>query len=96
MTKDIVEILDDWFDSRLTEIHTIIPGKIVEYYGHRERKAKVKPLVKLRTVNDSIVEIGEIENVPIVFTGSSDCNILYPLKKDDGVLLLFSDCHVGY
>jgi hypothetical protein len=95
MTKDTVEIFNDWLESKLTNIHTIIPGKIVEYSGHAERKAKVKPLVKVRTINNEVVEIEEIENTPVIFPSTAEFSFLFPLKKDDGVLLLFSEAGIG-
>ena len=63
--ENIVDILDEWLASKLERVHTCLPGKIESYEGHDERKATVKPLVKLRTVQGSILEIPPIENVPV-------------------------------
>ena len=95
MRKDFVDIMNDWFDSRMDDIHTIIPGTIEKYEGHKERKATVKPLVKLRTNKELIIGIDPIENVPVIFPSTKTFNLLYPLKKGDGVLLLFSEVRIG-
>lgn len=95
MREGIVEVFNQWFDSKLTQMHTVIPGRIVQYYGHSERKAKVQPAIKLRTQRNQEITLEPIDDVPVIFPGSSNFNILYPLKKDDGILLLFSEASIG-
>jgi len=95
MKENIVDIMDMWLDGRLDDLHTIIPGEIVEYSGHKERNAKVQPLIKIRTSLNKVVQIDPIENVPVMFPSSSAFNMLYPLKKGDGVLLVFSESSIG-
>jgi hypothetical protein len=89
------EMLEKWLANKLDNIHTCIPAEIEEYYGHEERKAKVKPLIKLRLSSNKLVEIPPIDDVPVVFGGSKTFNMLYPLKKGDGVLLVFSEASLG-
>lgn len=93
--RSLVDVLDFWLDNRLRNIHTILPGKIEQYYGHTERKAKVKPLVKLKTNNNKDIAIDPIDNVPVIFPSNSSFNFLYPLSRGDGVLLLFSESPIG-
>jgi len=94
MTKDTVQLLDEWFDAKMFNIHTVLPGEIATYDASK-RKAEVKPLIKLKMFNDDNLEIKNISNVPVMFQGNSDFSITYPLKKGDGVLLLFSECGLG-
>ena len=94
MTKDPSQIFDEWLNIKLTDIHTIMPGQI-ESYDEQKRKAEVKPLIKVKMFNNADVEIKNISNVPVIFPGSNDFNILFPLKKGDGVLLLFAESGIG-
>lgn len=93
--EDIVYVLDAFLDSRLRNVHTMIPGKIEKYYGHATRKARVKPLVKLRTVKGDILTIPPIDDVPVIFPGSAKCQFLFPLKRGDGVEIRFSEEGIG-
>jgi hypothetical protein len=95
MIEGTVDILDKWLYSRLSDVNTMVPGTIVQYYGHTERKAKVKPMIRKQTVNDYKIDLPLIDNVPVRFMGSSDVNMLFPLKKGDGVMLLFSQSPFG-
>ena len=90
-----VESLDLWLESRLRNVHTCLPGTIDKYYGHSTRKAKVKPMVKLRTVTGEILTIPAIDDVPVQFPGSATFQFLFPLKKNDGCLILFSEEGIG-
>lgn len=95
MKEDFTDVLDFWFDSRLDNIHTILPGRIETYYGHSERKAKVQPLINPINVKNKKIELKPIDDVPVIFPGSSNFNMIYPLKKGDGVLLVFSEGSLG-
>lgn len=95
MKEETVDIFDKWISSVLDDVHTIIPGQIVQYYGHTQRKAKVKLMVKLRNVNNQIVEIQPIDDVPVIFPGTKSFSFLFPLNKGDGVLVLFSEASIG-
>lgn len=95
MKEGLVEVLENWWFSKITDMHTCLPGRIVEYYGHSERKAKIQLSIKYKTITGKIYEYPAIDNVPIMFQSSSDFSLVYPLKKDDGVLVLFSETGIG-
>ena len=92
---DIVEVFNNWFDFRLLNMHTMLPGKIEKYYGHDERKARVKILVKIRTTDGTLLTIPPIDNVPVIFPGSRKFNLLFPLQRNDGVEIRFSEQGIG-
>lgn len=92
--KDLSRVLNEWFDNKLFEIHTHIPGKIVSYSA-TERKAKVQPLIKIRDNNNDTFQIDPIDNVPVIFPSTAKFNLVFPLEKDDGCLLLFSEVSLG-
>jgi hypothetical protein len=93
--ENIVEVFNLWFSNKTDGIHTILPGQIVNYEGHTTRKAEVKPMVKLRNCHNQIIEIAPIKNVPVMFPSTKAFNLLFPLKKNDGCLLLFSESSIG-
>lgn len=88
-------VLSKLISNVLFNIHTIQPGKIDAYYGHTERKARVIPLVKLLDDKNNSYQIDPIDNVPVIFPSASSFNLLFPLKKDDPCLLLFSEVPLG-
>jgi hypothetical protein len=97
MLKGTVQILEDWIDGILENVHTTIPGRIEMYYGHEKRRAKVKPLIK--QINGGKVnvalEIPPIDNVPVVFPSSSLFSMLWPLSKGDNCMLHFAETGMG-
>lgn len=94
-----MDIFTDAFNkfirSKLDKVHTILPGKIEQYYGHTQRKARVKPFVKPRNINNEIIDIDPIDNVPVIFPSTKNFNMLFPINKGDGVLLLFAEAGIG-
>lgn len=93
--ENIDEVMSLWLANKLDNVHTVLPGQIVNYEGHTTRKAEVKVMLKLRNVHNKIVEISPIKNVPVIFPCTKNFNILFPLKKNDGCLLLFSESAIG-
>jgi len=94
MTENSVDIFDLFFKSRAENIHTCLPGKI-DIYDSIQRKATVKPLIKLKTKNGSDVEIPAISEVPVMFPSGSNFSLLWNIKKGDNCLLLFAETGIG-
>ncbi len=95
MSDDTVAILNSFVLSSLEDVHTALPGRIESYEGHRERKARVKPLVSLRRRFGGAIEIPPIDNVPVVFPSSGTAELIFPLQRGDGCLLIFSEAALG-
>lgn len=95
MKENIVDVFNQWIDSRLERIHTLIPGKIESYSGHTIRKAQVKPLVKLKTTQGTSLSIPPIENVPVIFPSSPSFNFLFPLPAGTGCMIGFMEAGIG-
>jgi len=93
--NNLTETLQDFLKSRLDNIHTVIPGTFESYEGSASRKASVKPMVKYRTPANEDIEMPIIENVPVVFPSSGNFNLLFPIQKGDGCLILFSETGIG-
>ena len=75
------------------ELHTIIPGKIHEIYANESGKCvvDVTPLIKTATVEGNQISYPVATNVLLMSIGSADTSIFIPAKKDDLVLLAFSE-----
>lgn len=83
------------FDNRILDLHTSMPAKIVEY-NKDKCNATVKPVLKKKFFDGDELEIQVITNVPIVFPRTNRGSISFPLEKDDGVLLVFSERAMEY
>jgi len=96
MKEQITDIFNEFFDNRMSNIFTVLPGRFEEYYGHAERKAKVKPMIKHKTRDGENLSIDPIDDVPVMFPPSTkDFNILCPISKGDKCILLFSKSPIG-
>jgi hypothetical protein len=91
MNENIVDIFDKWLASRLSNVHTMLPGTILSYSGHSKRKAEVLPMIKKESVNLDIIDVPSIQNVPVIFPSTKKASVLFPLEKGDGVMLVFSE-----
>ena len=92
---DMLESLELWLQSRMEDVHTMLPGT-VQSYDPDTRTAVVKPSVKLRTMHGDVLDIPPIASVPVVWPGSNDFTALSKdLPKGSGVMLLFSEASLG-
>lgn len=89
-TPTLQEVLKAAFDHEISNIHTALPG-IITNYDSKLQKADVKPTLQKKYYNGKVTNMPIITNVPIVFPRSSEAFIKFPLKADDGVLLIFSE-----
>ena len=95
--ESTVNVFDKFIDSRLIDVHTSIPGKIISYDTNTER-ACVQPLIRMkRLVNKEIltIDIPAIDNVPVMFMHTKNFKIKVPLEKGDGVEIRFSEVGIG-
>jgi hypothetical protein len=88
------ESLDRFFDYYLSNLHTAMPAKI-EQYDYRSQRASVKPVFVESYVGGDYkirpTEYPVINNVPVLFQRGGGAFMTFPLKKDDLVLLLFTE-----
>jgi hypothetical protein len=87
---DFPDIFSDAVLSILDGVHTAIPGKITKYEAGT-KKASVKPLVQHTFPDGTSVPMPVIDGVPVIFPGSTDFVLSFPLKAGDGCLILFSE-----
>lgn len=86
--------LDSYIESALLGIHTSLPAEVVEYNAG-SHTARVKPSVAMLMSNGVKIELPELVEVPVVFPSASSFDLEFPLKKGDGVLLVFSESDIS-
>lgn len=91
---DFVQSLETFFQARLEDVHTMLPGRIVSY-DSVTRLATVKPSVSMRSLHGDILDIPPIDSVPVVWPGSSDFSVSGELRNGDGVVLYFAESGLG-
>jgi len=94
-TPDLAEVLQAIIDQKLSETHTMLPGR-VEKYNTQEQKADIKPLLKHSIVLQNGTEIEPeslpvIPNVPVLFPRGAGFFVSMPINKGDFVMLLFCE-----
>lgn len=93
--ENITEVFNKWFSNKMDSVHTMLPGQIINYEGHTTRKAEVKIMVKIRNTHNQIIEISPIKNVPVIFQSTKNFNMVFPLEKGDGCMLIFAESSIG-
>lgn len=88
--RNLAEPLLAAIDAVMSELHVCLPGRI-EKYEHTKQRAQVKPLLRRNYRNGEIQEMPVIAGVPVVFPRSGGASFTMPVKRGDGVLLLFAD-----
>lgn len=83
-SPSLASAIKTFFDSRLSEVlHTCLPGKI-ESYNSETRKAIVAPLIKRKYLDETILSIKPIENVPVMFYGAGQAILRLPENEITG------------
>ena len=91
MEGTFVEALQNMVWSEIdSKLHTSVPG-IIQSYDPEGPTVEVKPAMKKRYVDGTILEYPTIVSVPVVFPRTARFQMTFPLEKGDGVLLVFSE-----
>jgi Phage protein Gp138 N-terminal domain len=69
--------------TQLKEVHTILPGQIIKF-DPVEQLADIQIQLK-RNVNDELITLPVLSQVPVRFMKSGDFTICFPLKENDEV-----------
>ena len=90
--NEIKDIVGGWIDDKVSNIHTALRGKIVEYNPATNR-ANVQPVGTYQTADYRELAYPVIYNVPVQFPigmgGNAGCT--FPLSAGDGCLLVFAE-----
>lgn len=66
----------------LDGVNTAFPAK-VESYDYTSQKASIKPLLKKRYIDNTVIEMPKIVGVPVHFQRSGGASFTFPIKKGD-------------
>ncbi|MCK4521362.1 MAG: hypothetical protein KAU20_02225 [Nanoarchaeota archaeon] len=90
MPKSLTEAIENVVWNILSDLHTCIPA-VIEKYDHKTHKADVKPMITKTYTDGTEMKLPVISSVPVVFPRSKEASFTFPIKKGDGVLLVFSE-----
>lgn len=93
------EVLEEIIESRLLELHTAIPGKVVSYDAAKQT-AEVVPVVQridpTSTGGEALTALPSLPNVPVQWPRGGGFALHFPLAAGDHVLLVFSEAAIGH
>lgn len=75
-------------DSRLKELHTMLPG-LIESFDPDTQTARVQPCIKRIWFEHGAVDLPVCVDVPVWFPGGGDWFLTFPVKKGDECVLGF-------
>ena len=90
--NEVKTIIKGWMDSRVSKIHTAMPGRVVSYDPSTNR-ASVQPNGYYKSEDGRNIQYPIIHNVPIQFPmgQGGTAGITFPINAGDGCLLVFSE-----
>ena len=88
--RHLSEALQHVYDELSASLCVMLPGT-VERYDAAEQKAAVLPSIRRRYTDGEEQDRPVIEDVPVVWPRGGSASLTMPLKRGDGVMLLFSD-----
>lgn len=89
-TPSLQKVIDDAIESKLLEVHTCLPARVTRV-DVTKAQCDVKPLIKRKYANETIVELPVITNVPIAFYRAGQAFVSLPVKVGDIVELRFAE-----
>ena len=92
MLQEFTQELKNNMMDTLRDVHTVIPGKIVTFDPDK-CEASILPFGKFKKPDGVMMDYPQLNEVPVyIIQGSGQtATIVYPVKKDDECLVLFSE-----
>ncbi|MDR1072600.1 MAG: hypothetical protein LBL45_02850 [Treponema sp.] len=88
--QDLTDFMREFLDYYFAQVHTSLPGVVVEYDASK-RRATVQPSLKRRAGNKEYINFPLLIDVPVQFQGSKQWTIHFPLEEGDEVAVFFSE-----
>ena len=97
MVQKQVNMTQELIRKHLRKMHTAVPGKVVKYYPERGM-CDIQPVMQYKKPNGEWIEYPELKDVPVWWpqTFLQESTIIYPIKKDDEVLVLLMERPIDY
>lgn len=92
MTKEVMlePILNNFFEDRMAKLNHCMMARVVNVQQYEEMRIDVQPLNKVRHIDDEETEMAVIRDVPVFCYGSDNSAVLFPIKRGQTVMILFS------
>lgn len=94
MTQEVVQRMENMVEEMLSDLHTAMPGKILEY-DPVEGLAMVEPSTSFLTGDGRKIPYPAISGVPVVMPRGAGCEIAFPVKPGDPCMILVSECDIS-
>jgi Phage protein Gp138 N-terminal domain len=99
LARSTQQVLNEWLDSRLNELHVAMPGKFKSYDAAKQT-AEVVPVVmqSLLAGDGSLteVELPVIPNVRVQWPRTSKGYLHFPIAVGDFCQLIFNEAAIGF
>jgi len=88
MYDELVDVLNQVIEAKLSQVNTNLPGIVVDYDAKKNR-ARVRPVMPKRLADGEELAAPEIVEVPVVWpaSGAGKAAFTMPLAKGDEVML---------
>lgn len=88
--NDDVQVLQDAIRITIGEIHTSMPGKIINFNPSTCR-ATIKPMLRYHMADGDVIDYPVIIECPVFMPKAGNARITYPVKAGDGCIIIFSE-----
>ena len=88
--NELNQLLDSAILSKIADIHTAFPARILTY-DFRTQRASVEPVLNKRLLDNRIEKLPVISNVPVVFMRSGGASITMPVRRGDNCLIICTE-----
>jgi hypothetical protein len=86
----VTDLIDARIIYALADVHTSMPCSVVKYNADKQ-SVDVQPLIKKEYSNGYVANLPVIQGLPLIFPGSSNSLISFPISVGDIVLAVFSE-----
>jgi len=90
ITPTLTDVIKAAMEAVSTEMRVCVPAKVIRY-DFKKQLVDAQPYLKSKYLDGEAPDPPIIYNVPLAIPRAGDAFISLPLKKDQNVLLIFSD-----
>lgn len=97
MIQEEIHYTQELVRKHLKKMHTAVPGKVVKYYPEKGM-CDIQPAMQYKKPNGEWIDYPELKDVPVWWPQSygQTSTIVYPIKKNDEVLVLITERPIDY
>lgn len=97
MQQELIQEIINTVRENIKGLHTACPGKIISY-DTETGLATVLPIMKFKTPSGNVIDYPQITGVPVWIpqTANQNVTIAYPIKANDGCMIIFAEQSLDY